>query len=46
MWSMAEIEAIVGQLKNCKIAAVYDDEFQAVGKDYEPSLAYFLLKKM
>lgn len=46
MWSMAEIEAIVGQLKNCKIEAVYDDEFQAVGKDYEPSLAYFLLKKM
>lgn len=46
MWSMNELEVLVGQLKSCQIEAVYDDEFKPVSKGREPSLVYFLLKKL
>ena len=46
MWSLAEVTDVVASLPHCHVEAIYDDNFSPIRAGQEPSLAYFLLRKM
>lgn len=45
MWSVDEIVSIIEKLKNTRLEAIYDDNFQKMAPGEKPGLAYFVLVK-
>ena len=45
MWSLAEVKEIVASLDDCKLKAIYGDDFSLVKDGEEPGLAYLAIVK-
>lgn len=46
MWLLDEVKLVIGRLQDCKLEGIYDENFSLITDDYEPSLAYFVLKNL